>query len=420
MAEHVVDAKDAVGRVEPGGHGPLHVLGVADVDVVVDHGHHLERRERGEGGEDRLLRPARARLPDRDHRVIEAASAVAEVDVAHSRDLALQHAEHVRLTEQSDGVPDLHPGENGLEDRIRPHVHRSHMNDGARLPARVIAGDLREGTLLAELAGDDLAFERVHRVGDHVHRQGLAFDQLEGGLVEGARDAELVSVGGCGLGRCRRCEMQSGTDSAVQRERERLSSGAGLVEVELQVPARVDVDVQGLLVDHHEALDRRVAHPRLRVACDDDAGVEVRPAVFQRVHRRRDAPQVDLHGLPFVDRSMLDHHRWDGLALPLLDAPGDVLGEGVLVALHQRREQLPRPVQAGQHRRIVSLDVLEEHRAGAAFEASRDCRELKVRIDLRAHPDQTAHRVEILDDARKVAQPVARHARCLRRGRAAV
>ena len=89
--------------------------------------------------------------------------------------------------------------------------------------------------------------------------------------------------------------------------------------------------------------------------------------------------------------------------------PEDVLGEGVLVALHQLGEQFPRPVQAGQHRRVVSLDVLEEHRAGSALEAGRDRGELQVRIDLRAHPDETAHRVEILDDACEIAQPVSRH-----------
>ena len=128
------------------------------------------------------------------------------------------------------------------------------------------------------------------------------------------------------------------------------------------------------------------AYPGLRVAGDDHAGVEVRPAVPERVHRSGDAPQVHLHGLAFVDRSVLDHHRRVGPALPLLDAPGDVLGEGMLVALHQRREQFPGPVQADQHRRAVSLDVLEEHRAGSALEAGRDARQLQVRIDFRAHP----------------------------------
>ena len=227
--------------------------------------------------------------------------------------------------------------------------------------------------------------------------------------MEDARDAEFVGVGGGGLGRGRRREVQAGTDTAVEREREGLAAGPGLVEVELQVPARVDVDVEGSLVDHHEALDRRIAHPRLRVAGDDHAGVEVRPAVLQGMCRRGDAPQVHLHGLPFVDRTMLDHDRSGRLLLPLPDAPGDVLREGVLVTPHQRREQLPRPVQAGQHRGVVSLDVLEEHRAGSGLEARRDRREFQVRIDLRAHPDQAAHRIEVLHDARKVAQPVSRH-----------
>ena len=288
-------------------------------------------------------------------------------------------------------------------------MHRPHVDDRARRPARVVAGDLRERSFLAELAGDDLAFERVHRVGHHVHRQLLALDELQGGFVEDAGDAELVGVGRGGLGRGGGREVQSGTDAAVERERERFSPRAGLVEVELQMPARVDVDVQGAFIDHHEALDRGVAYPGLRIAGDDHPGVEVRPAVFQRVHRDRNTPQVHRHGLAFVDRSVFEHHRWDGPALPLLDASGDVPGEGALVALHQRREQLPRPVQAGQHRRVVAPDVLEQHRAGPALEAGRDARQLQVRIDLRAHPDQAAHRVEILDDARQIAQPVSRH-----------
>ena len=384
------------------------------------HGNHLERRERGEGGEDRLLRPAGTRLPDGDDGVVEAASPVAEVDVAHARDLALQHAEDVRLAEKSYRVPDLHPGEDGLEDGIRADVHRPHVDHGARLAARVVAGHFRERTLLAELSRHDLALERVHRVRDYVHTQLLALDELQRRVVEDARDAELVGVGGSGLGRRGGREVQARPDAAVERERERLAPGAGLFEVELQVPARVDVDVQGLLVDDHEPLDRGVAHPGLGVAGDDHAGVEVRAAVLERMHRRGDAPEVDLHGLPFVDRAVPDHHRGDRPALPLLDAPRDELRQGVLVALHQVREQLPRPVQAGQHRRVVSLDVLEEHRAGSALEAGRDRRELQVRIDFRAHSHQTAHRVEVLDDAREVAQPVSCHGCRLHRGRAAV
>ena len=420
MPEHVVDAQDALGGVEASGHRPLHVLGVADVDVVVDHGDHLERRERGEGGHDRLLRPAGARLPDGDDGVIEAASPVAEVDVVHPGDLALQHAEDVRLPEQPDRVPDLDPGEDGLEDRIRADMHRPHVDDGAGRAARVVAGDLREGTLLCELSRHDLALERVHRVRDHVYRQLLALDELQPRLVEDARNAELVGVRGSGLGRRGGREVQARADAAVDRERERLAPGAGLFEIELQVSAGVDVDVQGLLVDDHEALDRRVAHPGIGVAGDDHAGVEVRAAVLERMHRRRDAPQIDLDGLSFVDRAVPDHHRGDRPALPLLDAPGDELGQGVLVALHQVREQLPRPVQAGQHRRVVSLDVLEEHRSGSALEAGRDRRELQVRIDFRAYPHQTAHLVEVLDDAREVAQPVSCHGCRLHRGRAAV
>ena len=242
-----------------------------------------------------------------------------------------------------------------------------------------------------------------------MHRQLLALDELQPRLVEDARDAELVGVGGSGLGRRGGREVQARADTAVERERERLAPGAGLFEVELQVSAGVDVDVQGLLVDDHEALDRRVAHPGLGVAGDDHAGVEVRAAVLERMHRRRDAPEVDLDGLPFVDRAVPDHHRGGRPALPLLDAPGDELGEGVLVALHQVREQLPRPVQAGQHRRVVSLDVLEEHRAGAALEAGRDRRELQVGLHLRSHLDQAAHRVEVLDDGCEIAEPVSRH-----------
>ena len=242
-----------------------------------------------------------------------------------------------------------------------------------------------------------------------MHRQLLALDELQPRLVEDARNAELVGVRGSGLGRRGGREVQARADAAVDRERERLAPGAGLFEIELQVSAGVDVDVQGLLVDDHEALDRRVAHPGIGVAGDDHAGVEVRAAVLERMHRRGDAPEIDLDGLSFVDRAVPDHHRGDRPALPLLDAPGDELGQGVLVALHQVREQLPRPVQAGQHRRVVPLDVLEEHRAGSALEAGRDRREFQVGVHLRSHLDQAAHRVEVLDDGCEIAEPVSRH-----------
>ena len=81
VAEHVVDHQDAMLRVEPGCHRPFDIAWIADVDVVVHHGHHLERREGRESRHQRLLGPARALLRELHHGMIETAAAVGEVDV---------------------------------------------------------------------------------------------------------------------------------------------------------------------------------------------------------------------------------------------------------------------------------------------------------------------------------------------------
>ncbi len=129
--------------------------------------------------------------------------------------------------------------------------------------------------------------------------------------------------------------MQPRADAAVDRECQRLPQIARFVQVQLEMPAGVDVDVQGVSVHHHEALDRSVAHTGLRIARDDHAGVEVGPAVVERMRWYRNPGQIDLRLRHFEDRTVSDHFRGHRLPLPALDAIGNELRERGRIAAHQ-------------------------------------------------------------------------------------
>lgn len=146
--------------------------------------------------------------------------------------------------------------------------------------------------------------------------------------------------------------------------------------------ASIDVDVQGALVGDQETLNRGVAYPGVGIARDHDAGIEIGTAVEHRVHRDGYATEIDLHRVAVVDGTGFDNDRIHGIALPGCDALRDVLRQPTFLAAHEIGEQLARPVQAGEHRGFVSLDVFEQDRARPRLESGRDAGEIVLEIDL--------------------------------------
>ena len=153
--------------------------------------------------------------------------------------------------------------------------------------------------------------------------------------------------------------------------------------------------------------------PVSRVGDHDHARVDVRAAVALGVRGDRQLEQVDDRLRVLPHRPGLDDLRLDRLVvrvvLPLLDLAGDVRGELLLLRADQLREQLTRPVQAGEHRVLVPAHVLEQHGLRAALEMGRDAGQLVHRVDLGTHPDQLPGLVQRLDDDAKVVQWAHRH-----------
>ena len=422
MAEHVLDHHDAVPGVQPRGHGPFDVARIADVDVVVHHSDHLERRECREGRHQRLLGPAGALLRDLHHGVVEAAAAVREVDVLHAGHLLLQQRQHVGLAEQAHRIEHLGARQDGLEHRAATPVDALDARQRARRDRRIVAGHLGERAFLVELARRHLALEREHGVGHHLHRRDGARHQLERPAVELAGDAQLVGVDGGRLGGRGCGEVQARADAHVERERQRLAAGERLVQVGLEVTPGIDVDRQPVLADHHEALDRGVAHTGLGIAGNDHRGVEVGPAVELGVGRDRQRGEIDRRLAHLQDRSAVDHHRVDRALLPVADAIGDVLRQRLLAVPEEVGQQRARPVQAGEHRVAAAPDLLEQQRARSALELRGDAGQLMHRIDLRVHAHQSAAAIEPLDDRAEIgdhrhAGLLLRHAHVPRRAR---
>ena len=205
--------------------------------------------------------------------------------------------------------------------------------------------------------------------------------------------------------------MHSRPHPDVEGERQLPALLPGLLEIGLEVAAGVDVDVHPVARDHHEALDRGVAHPRLRILGDHYRRIEVGAAVLQRVGGNRQLRQIDPVFGDLEHGTVLDHDRRHRLLLPFLDAAGDVRRELLLGLLEEIREQRARPVEPGEHRRVVALDPFEQHGGWPALELGRDAGQVVHRIDLGLHADEPPTLLQALDDQTEVAQVHLRHRR---------
>ena len=404
-----VDGDDALGRVQPRRHRPLDVLGATQVHVVVDDRHHLERREGGESGEDRLFRPALALLGELDDAMIEAAAAMAHIDIGHAGHLLLQQLQNVGLAEQADRVPHLDAGQDGLEHRAGAPVDPADMDDRPRRDGGVIAGDLGERPFVGHLAGHDFAFQRPHGVGDHIVMAVRRLDQFERRAVKRTGNAEFVDIRRRGFGRRGRGEVQAGPDAAVEREGQGLSPGLRLLEIEFQMPTGVDIDVHPVLSDDLEALDRGVAHAGLRIFRDHHRGVEIGAAVLLGMDRDRHPGEIDIR-LRHVQHRAGRHDHWiDRRLLPLADAVGNVLRQRPLLAPQQVGQQFARPVEAGQHRPFVAGDLLEQDGARLPFQLGGEAGQIVREIDTAGDAGQPTAAFQVLDDQCEIVNMGCRH-----------
>ena len=402
MAEDVVDHHDAALRIEARGHRPFDIRRVADIDVVVDHGHHLERRKRGKGRHQGLLGPSRALLRNLHHGVIETAAAVGKVNILHPRHLLLQQGQHIRLAEQSHRVEYLDAGENGMKYRLAPAVNFSHAHQRTRCNRGVIARHLGERAFLVQFARTHFALEGNHRVGHHFHRGERPRHEFERPPVKLAGNAQFVGIDRRRLSRRGGGEMQSGSDADVERERQGLAAGMRFFEVGLEVAPGIDVDREAVLADHHEALDRGIAHAGFGIPADHHCGVEIRTAIELAMRRNWQAGKIDRGFAHLEDRPGLYHHRFDRPLLPGTNALEDMLRQRRLRASEQVRQQFARPIQAGENRDAAAFDLLEQHRARPAFELGGDGRELVGRVDLGAHANQPSPAVEPIDNGAQI------------------
>ena len=334
-----------------------------------------------------------------------------EEHILYPGNLELQQVQHIRLAEQADGIVGFGAGQDGVHHRVFAPVDAFYLHLAAWRQGGVAAGDLGKRAFHMVFVMQQLAFEGVHRMGDHFTIRQIGGDQLNRFAVEFAGDAKLVLFQRRGFGRRGGSEVEARPDAHIERKRQVLALFACLVEIEFEMTPGIDIDRQRVFVDHLEALDRRVAHAGIGILGNDHRRVEIGAAILGRMHGRRQLGHIDRLLGDFAHRAVLQHHRMNRVDLPFFDVFRDQHRKLSFRRAHQRAKEFARPVQTGQHRRGVTLHVFEQHGARAALEFRRDAGEIEVEIDFRFHPHQTAHGVEIFDDRGDIFQMFEAHGR---------
>src|SRR5581483_8026269 len=164
-----------------------------------------------------------------------------------------------------------------------------------------------------------------------------------------------------------------------------------------QVPSRRREYREAVLAERQQAVDRDVAHARLRVLRDLQAGGDVRAAVLLVVAQDRQLREVDVLALPhhFLARGARDELRLDHAALAL-----DVAREELVLAEAERlRDAALRAEQAAQHGELAAFDILENQRGAALVRRlARQRDDVVLGGDLIADADQVALRLQRLQE----------------------
>ena len=255
MTEDIIQRDNAAFGIQPGCHRPFHITGIANVHIIIDHGDDFQRRKSRKRSQNRLFAPAGAFLGDLHHCMIKTAATVAEIHIFHAGHLPLQQRQYIRLAQQTDRVPHFRAGNNGLENRFGPMMNCFDMHHRTRFAASIIAGDFGKWTFVIKFAGDHFAFQCKHGIGDQFHRIDLTWYQCQRRALKLAGDTEFVGIRrGC-FGRCGGGKMQPWPDPDIDRNGQALAALPGFIKVQFQMPSGVDIDVQSVFINYHEALD---------------------------------------------------------------------------------------------------------------------------------------------------------------------
>ena len=386
-----------IGRgVEAGGQRVGHVVGIVQIDVVVDQHDQVEVLEGPEGGQRGVATHAVVALGplrQRHHQMEPVKPARRHAHVAHDRGhrpdrLQRGHLQHVLA--QHDGL--AAGAVDGVVDGLVAGRDRGHVHRRGRPGGRGVADELAEGALGDALAGPDHALQHDLGVGGNVHVLRHAGRHRQGRAAAAPGRAELVAAL-----RHERPHGRGGVDQGhvgadADRHRQVPTHLGGMVEGPAEMASVVDLDRHLVGADQLEPVEGRVAHPGEGVTHDEHAGGDEAAAVAGGVlEHGKLLTQVDLARAPHVLLGRWVARR-GGLDVGA-DAPGQSGPQTAAVEAHGRLRRLRRGEHVADHRNVVVLDALEQQR-GAGVVMLHHGRGLEVGIDGARHPGQQPGPVE--------------------------
>ena len=175
MAERVRNDNDVLSWVTPGHQGTFHILCIINIDVTVDHGDHLQIRERRKSRHNGVFCHSIVRRIHLHHHMIVTA-AMRHVDILQSLYLFTDGLEQVCFDAQALAIPDFATGMQHMDNRFFLKTDGFDFHNPAVRAGGVIAADLAEGPLWLADIRQDLRLQDHLGIRDalHIHRPALA------------------------------------------------------------------------------------------------------------------------------------------------------------------------------------------------------------------------------------------------------
>ena len=237
--------------------------------------------------------------------------------IEHVREAALQMRQQRRFARNRAEQQMFEPAaDDGVEDRLLAMGDRVTSITSRSARGAVVLRKLAERAFRLAHVGQDAALDDDLGFGRHAHVAGPAFDHRQRPAVQRARDFQFVVVErGDRLRRQQRQRIDADHDGNV----ERLVRPASAIWKNMLGMARQQQHAEAIRAAHLATVDRDVLLPGPRIARDQQARGDVRPAVVLVVRRHRQL-------LEQVDFAM--HHLLHGRVADL--APRQRIGRGVL------------------------------------------------------------------------------------------
>ena len=251
----------------------------------------------------------------------------------------------------------------------------------------------------------DFRLDDELRVGKGRHINGLrleVFDRPTDEMVGNRRFAGALRGN-------RRNQPRSQADAVIDRHRQRLALFLHLLQIGTEMPTRIDQESHPVLAGHHEAVNGNVGLSGFGIVDNDHGGVEISPAVLERMHRHRQLVEVEALGLDdLIGWPLLAQRRGQGIlvVLPGTNGRGDGKGDFFLGHVEQSADGFPVPYQTDEHGVGAAFDLLEQDGL-FAFILLGDTSEFEVRINFGFDAHQIAGLVEIVDGFTDIHEPVA-------------